>query len=223
MRRYDYLIFDFDGTVVDTGEGILKSLQFAFLDQGDRVPDLSDLRKFIGPPIYYSFTAFYGVPEERVADYIKSYRARYRAKGVYECAPYPGMAETLQTLRQRGVKLGIASSKPQTLIYDVMAHLGITDLFDAVVGTAVDDSRHASKTDLIESTMQKLGAADKSRVLMVGDRLYDLDGAAGAGVDSCGVLFGYGSEAEFRAHNATHIIAAPSALLALALGDETNI
>ena len=141
MRRYDYLIFDFDGTVVDTGEGILKSLQFAFLDQGDRVPDLSDLRKFIGPPIYYSFTAFYGVPEERVADYIKSYRARYRAKGVYECAPYPGMAETLQTLRQRGVKLGIASSKPQTLIYDVMTHLGITDLFDAVVGTADDESQ----------------------------------------------------------------------------------
>ncbi len=218
MRRYDYLIFDFDGTVVDTGEGILKSLQFAFLDQGDRVPDLSDLRKFIGPPIYYSFTAFYGVPEERVADYIKSYRARYREKGVFECAPYPAMAETLQTLRRRGVKLGIASSKPQTLIYDVMRHLGITDLFDAVVGTAVDDSRHASKTDLIEDCMAKLGAADKRRVLMVGDRLYDLDGAAGAGVDSCGVLFGYGSEAEFREHNATYIIADYPALLVI-VGD----
>ena len=222
MRRYDYLIFDFDGTVVDTGEGILNSLQFAFLDQGDRVPDLSDLRKFIGPPIYYSFTTFYGVPEERVADYIKSYRARYRAKGVYECAPYPGMIETLQTLRRRGVKLGIASSKPESLIYDVIRHLGITDLFDAVVGTAVDDSRHASKTDLIKACMAKLGAADKRRVLMVGDRMFDLDGAAGAGVDSCGVLFGYGSESEFREHNATHIIADYPALLALA-ADEYSI
>ena len=215
MRRYDYLIFDFDGTVVDTGPGILNSLRFAFQDQGDPVPDLSDLRKFIGPPIYYSFTAFYGVPEERVADYIKSYRARYRAKGKFECAVYPGMVETLQTLRVHGVKLGIASSKPESLIYDVMAYLGITDLFDAVTGTPVDDSRHASKTDLIESTMQKLGAVDRRRVLMVGDRLYDLDGAAGAGVDSCGALFGYGSEAEFRAHNATHMIAAPGDLLSL--------
>lgn len=217
MKQYDYVIFDFDGTVVDTGEGILKSLQFAFQDQGDPVPDLSDLRKFIGPPIYYSFTHFYHVPDCRVDDYIKSYRARYREKGIYECALYPGMLETLQALRAHGVKLGIASSKPQSLIYDVMGYLGITDLFDAVTGTAFDDSRHASKTDLVESSMEKLGAGDKCRVLMVGDRLYDLDGAAGAGVDSCGVLFGYGSEAEFRAHNATHIIAAAPELLPLVL------
>ncbi len=223
MKQYDYLIFDFDGTVVDTGEGILNSLRFAFRDQGDDVPDLSDLRKFIGPPIYYSFTSFYGVPESRVADYIKSYRARYREKGVFECAPYPGMVETLRTLRGRGAKLGIASSKPESLIYDVMRYLGITDLFDAVTGTLMDDSRHASKTDLIESTMQKLGATDKRRVLMVGDRLFDLDGAAGAGVDSCGVLFGYGSEAEFRAHGATHIIAAPSDLLSFVCGNDKHI
>ena len=223
MRRYDYLIFDFDGTVVDTGPGILNSLRFAFQDQGDPVPDLSDLRKFIGPPIYYSFTAFYGVPEKRVADYIKSYRARYRAKGKFECVVYPGMVETLQTLRAHGVKLGIASSKPESLIYDVMAYLGITDLFDAVTGTPVDDSRHTSKTDLIESTMQKLGAGDRCRVLMVGDRLDDLDGAAGAGVDSCGALFGYGSEAEFRAHNATHMIAAPADLLSLVNEERSQI
>ena len=219
MRRYDYLIFDFDGTLVDTGKGILNSLRFAFQDQGDPVPDLSGLRKFIGPPVYYSFTAFYGVPESRVGDYIKSYRARYREKGVYECAPYPAMAETLQTLRGRGVKLGIASSKPESLIWDVMRYLDITDLFDAVVGTAVDDSRHASKTDLIEQCMQKLGAADRTRVLMIGDRLYDLDGASGAGVDSCGALFGYGSEEEFRAHNATWMIADYPALLALVEGE----
>ena len=218
MNKYNTLIFDFDGTVVDTGEGILKSLQFAFEDQGDPIPDLSDLKKFIGPPIYYSFTTFYGVPEARVADYIKSYRARYRQKGVFECVPYPGMVETLEALRTHGVKLGIASSKPESLIYDVMRYLDLTALFDAVTGTAFDDSRHASKTDLIEATMEKLGATDKARVLMVGDRLYDLDGAAGAGVDSCGVLFGYGSEDEFRAHKATHIIASPFELLALVIG-----
>lgn len=217
MRRYDAVLFDFDGTVVDTGAGILNSLRFAFLDQGDPVPAPSELRKFIGPPIYYGFTQLYGVPESRVADYIKSYRARYRETGVFECALYPGMKETLQTLRANGVRIGIASSKPESLIYAVMRHLGITDLFDAVSGTAVDDSRHTGKTDLIESCMAKLGVTDRTRVLMVGDRLYDLDGAAGAAVDSCGALFGYGSEAEFRAHNATYMIAQPPALLPLVL------
>jgi phosphoglycolate phosphatase len=220
MRRYDAVLFDFDGTVADTGEGILNSLRFAFLDQGDPVPDLSDLRKFIGPPIYYSFTAFYGVPEERVADYIKSYRARYRQTGVYECVLYPGMRETLQALRRHGVKVGIASSKPESLIYEVMRHLAVTELFDAVTGTAVDDSRHASKTELIEDCLAKLGVTDRTRALMVADRLYDLDGAAGAGVDGCGALFGYGSEAEFRAHNAKFMIAQPPALLPIVFGDK---
>ena len=215
MRRYDYVIFDFDGTVIDTGEGILKSLQFAFLDQGRAAPDLSDLKKFIGPPIHYSFTHFYGVSEAQVGDYIKSYRSRYREKGVFEAELYDGMVETIEALRARGVKTGIASSKPEKLIYDVMAHFHLTDLFDAVVGTQFDDSNHAGKADLVRESMRKLGAADKSRVLMVGDRYFDIDGAAGAGVDSCGVLFGYGSKEEFEAHHATYIIESAKELLEL--------
>ena len=222
MRNYDFVIFDFDGTVIDTGEGILRSLQFAFEDQGRPVPDLSDLKKFIGPPIYYSFTTFYGVSQAEVGDYIKSYRRRYREKGVFEARVYVGMVETLQALRANGVKLGIASSKPETLIYTVMEHFHLTDLFDAVVGTQVDDSNHAGKADLVRASMEKLGASDKRRVLMVGDRCFDIDGAAGAGVDSCGVLFGYGSKEEFEAHHATHIIGAANELLAVVFGDAYN-
>ena len=213
MRNYDYVIFDFDGTVIDTGEGILRSLQYAFEVQGHAVPDLSDLKKFIGPPIYYSFTTFYGVSEEKVGDYIKSYRKRYREKGIYEACLYDGMVETLKALRQDGVKLGIASSKPQTLIYDVMEHFHLTALFDAVVGTQFDDSNHAGKADLVRKSMALLGAANTARVLMVGDRCFDIDGAAGAGVDSCGVLFGYGSKEEFEAHRATHIAATAKDIL----------
>lgn len=211
--KYDYVIFDFDGTVVDTGEGILKSLQYSFEKMGREIPDLSDLKKFIGPPIHYSYVTFYDVPEEQVGEYIKKYRERYRAKGIYECEIYSGMKETIQKLRESGVKIGIASSKPQFLIYDVMDHLGITNLFDAVTGTSSDDSNHSSKTDIILNSMEKMGADDKSKVLMVGDRCFDLDGAAGAGVDSCGVLFGYGNQQEFEEHNATYIIADASDLL----------
>ena len=206
MTKYDYVIFDFDGTVVDTGEGILKSLQYSFKEMGREVPDLNDLKKFIGPPIYYSYTTFYGVSEEEVGMYIKKYRERYKEKGIYECALYDGMTQLLDSLKSAGIKIGIASSKPIHLIYSVADYLGITEKFDAIVGVKIDDSNHSSKTQLVIDAMAEMGASDKSKVLMVGDRLFDIDGAAGAGVDSCGAIWGYGSEEEFREHNATHIV-----------------
>lgn len=205
MAKYDYVIFDFDGTVVDTGEGILKSLQYSFREMGREVPELDDLKKFIGPPIYYSYTTYYGVSEEDVGEYIRKYRERYKVKGIYECELYDGMVELLDSLKAKGIKIGIASSKPQHLIYSVADYLKITEKFDAIIGVKIDDSNHSSKTQLVLDAMAEMGATDKSKVLMVGDRLYDIDGAAGAGVDSCGAIWGYGSEEEFREHNATHI------------------
>lgn len=217
---YKYVIFDFDGTVTDTGEGILKSLQFAFKDNGQEVPDLSDLRKFIGPPIHYSFATFYNVSEEDIPAYIKSYRKRYREKGIYECYLFEGMRETIESLRSKGIKIGIASSKPESLIKDVSEYLKITDLFDAVSGTLLDDSNHSGKTDLVLRAMNMLGATDKSEVLMVGDRYFDIDGANGAGVDSVGVLFGYGSEEEFKEHNATYIISKAEEILDIVFNEK---
>lgn len=206
MRKYDYVIFDFDGTVVDTGEGILKSLQYSFSEMGREIPDLNDLKKFIGPPIHYSYTTYYGVSEQEVGEYIKKYRERYRAKGIYECALYDGFPEIIDSLHKNGVKVGIASSKPESLIYDVANYLGVTEKFDSIVGVQTDDSNHSSKTGLVLESMKKLNAEDKKKVLMVGDRCYDIDGAAGAEVDSCGVLWGYGSKDEFEEHNATYIV-----------------
>ena len=215
MARYDYVIFDFDGTVVDTGEGIVKSLQYSFEQMGREIPDMSDLKKFIGPPIHYSYTHFYGVSEDEVGEYIKKYRERYKIKGIYESVLYDGMKELLSELRSRGVKLGIASSKPEHLIYSVADYLKITDMFDAIVGVKIDDSNHSTKTGLVLDAMKKQGAKDKSRVLMVGDRCFDIDGASGAGVKSCGALWGYGNEEEFKAHNADFIISLPSDVINL--------
>lgn len=215
MRKYDYVIFDFDGTVADTGEGILKSLEYSFEQMGRPVPDLSDLKKFIGPPIHYSYVTFYGVAEDEVETYIKKYRERYREKGIFECFVYDGMRELLSALREIGVKIGIASSKPIKLIFDVMEYLHLGEFFDAVVGTQFDDSNHPGKTDLVLESMAKLGAKDKSRVLMVGDRYFDIDGAKGAGVDSVGVVYGYGSREEFREHGATFIVDKPSEILGI--------
>lgn len=206
MKNYDYVIFDFDGTVADTGEGILKSLQYSFEQMGHEVPDLSDLKKFIGPPIHYSYVTFYGIDESEVEQYIKKYRERYRKIGIFECFVYDGVIETIKELRKNGVKIGIASSKPIKLIFDVMDYLKITEYFDAVVGTQFDDSNHPGKTDLVLESMKKLSDGDKKRTLMVGDRFFDIDGAKGAGVDSVGVTYGYGSREEFEEHGATYII-----------------
>ncbi len=217
MAKYSYVIFDFDGTVVDTGEGIFKSLVYSFEQMNHEVPDLKDLRRFIGPPIHYSYTTFYGISEDEVGEYIKKYRERYAIKGIIECELYKGMTELLDSLKKEGIKIGVASSKPEHLIYKVCDHLGITDWFDAIVGVKVDDSTHSTKTHLVLESMEKLGADDKDKVLMVGDRYFDIDGGKGAGVSSCGVLWGYGSKEEFTQHNADYIVKSPSDVLKIAL------
>lgn len=209
MAQYDYVIFDFDGTVADTGEGILKSLQYSFEQMGREVPDMSDLKRFIGPPVYYSYTHFYGVSEEEVETYIRKYRERYKEKGIYECRIYDGMKELLYELKSRGVKVGIASSKPEHLIYSVADFLDITSMFDVIVGVKSDNSRHSTKKDIILEAMEKLGAADKEKVLMVGDRCFDIEGAAEAGVKSCGAIWGYGNKEEFLKHKADMIAEEP--------------
>ena len=215
MSQFDFVIFDFDGTVADTGEGILKSLQYSFYAMGSDVPDMSDLKRFIGPPVYYSYTHFYGVSENEVEAYIRKYRERYKEKGIYECKLYDGMRELILELKSRGVKTGIASSKPEHLIYSVADFLGVTDLFDAIAGVKSDNSRHSTKRDIILEAMEKLGAADKERVLMVGDRCFDMEGAAAAGVKSCGALWGYGNKEEFMDYKADFIAEKPLDVLNL--------
>lgn len=209
MAIFDYLIFDFDGTVADTGEGILKSLQYSFVAMGDPEPELSDLKKFIGPPVFYSYTHFYGISEDRVDLYVKKYRERYREKGIYESKVYDGLKNLLVSLKEKNIKVGIASSKPENLIYSVSDYLGITDMFDVIVGVKSDNSKHSTKAGLIAQAMQELGAQDKNKVLMVGDRLFDIDGAHEAGVKCCGALWGYGDEEEFKEHNADFIVRLP--------------
>ncbi len=215
MSVYKAVIFDFDGTVADTGEGILRSLQYSFSAMGREVPDMSDLKRFIGPPVYYSYTHFYGVSEDEVELYIKKYRERYKEKGIYECSLYDGMKELILSLKSRGVKTGIASSKPEHLIYSVADFLGVTDLFDAVAGVKSDNSRHSTKKDIILEAMEKFEETDREKVLMVGDRCFDIEGARAAGVKSCGALWGYGNKEEFLEYKADFIVEKPLDVLKL--------
>lgn len=213
MANFDYVIFDFDGTVADTGEGILKSLQYSFVAMGDKAPDLSDLTKFIGPPVYYSYTTFYGISEDKVDLYVKKYRERYSEKGIYESRVYDGIIDLILSLKENNIKVGIASSKPERLIYAVADYLNITSLFDVIVGVKSDNSKHSTKAGLITQAMRDMGAENKDKVLMVGDRCFDIDGAHEAGIKCCGALWGFGSEEEFNLHNAEYIVKDPVDIL----------
>lgn len=213
MKRFDYYIFDFDGTVVDTGEGILKSLQYSFEKMGQPIPSIEDLKRFIGPPIKDSYMNFYGVSEDEVNTYIAKYRERYCDVGIFESFAYPGLVELLTALKKGGAKIAIASSKPRKMIFDVMDYLKLTDYFDSVMGASLDESKHITKAQLVTNAMNDMGVTDKSRVVMIGDRFFDIDGAHGAGVEAVGVLWGYGSKEEFIEHKAEYIIASPEEIL----------
>ncbi|MCQ2462477.1 MAG: HAD-IA family hydrolase [Clostridia bacterium] len=215
--KYKLIVFDFDGTVVDTGDGIIKSLVYALKKHSVPVPDEKFLRRFIGPPIYDSFINDYGATQENVHDFIKSYRERYFVKGIYECEVYEGVIHMLEEIKKAGCLIGIASSKPEKLIYDVMNYTGITPLFDAICGVDLDESKKKSKAELIMLCAEKLGVEDAKEILMVGDRFYDIDGAKKAGADSAGMLYGYGSREEFEEHKADYIFSSAAQLEAFLL------
>ena len=145
--------------------------------------------------------------------YVKKYRERYSEKGIYESKVYEGLKELIISLKEKGIKVGIASSKPERLIYAVSDYLEITSLFDAIVGVKSDNSKHSTKAGLISQAMADMGAEDKDKVLMVGDRCFDMDGAHEAGIKCCGALWGFGSEEEFKAHNAEYFVDHPTEIL----------
>ncbi len=211
MNKIKAVIFDFDGKFIDSGEGIRRCAEYDLEKNNIPVGDKSKLNYFIGPPLNVGFRDMYGADEEKCKELIVDYRDRYEKAGVYEAELYDGAVELVEKLKENGVKVGIASSKPTFFINKILNHIGLTELFDTVVGTHLDN-QNADKTELINTALANLKVTDKNSSIMVGDRLYDIKGAKGVGILSVGVLYGYGSEAElkdagadFLAHNMTEL------------------
>jgi len=196
-HRFDAVLFDFDGTVADTGAGIFAGLRHAMAEMG--LPEASDdlLRRFIGPPIHAAFSELCGLSDEDCKRATLLYRAHYNAGGLFELTVYPGIVPLLETLRANGIRTGVASSKPRHLIQRITEGTGIAPLFDVLCGAQADHIRE-SKANIIRRAMAELALPTNSRVLMVGDRYFDVDGAREVGIPCAGVLFGYGSAAELR-------------------------
>jgi len=210
---YRYILFDLDGTLTDSREGIVRCVRETIAEYGDPVPPEEILLRFIGPPLQDSFTRFCGYSAGKAADAIERFRLRYEPSGQYENRAAPGMAELMGRLRERGYVLALASSKPQNLCAAICARFGFTPFLSAVVGSPPNGDQE--KEDSIREAMRQLGLTEKDlpQVLMVGDRKFDVLGAKACGVDCAGVeFFGYAPEGELEEAGAAAVVSTPEEL-----------
>ena len=201
---YDIILFDLDGTLTDPGIGITNSVAHALAHWNIEVKDRAELYKFIGPPLSDSFMRYYGFSEEDAIHAIAVYREYFSVKGLYENEVYPGIPELLSALKAAGKTVVLATSKPEKFAVEILRHFGLYDYFDIIAGASMDESRN-KKADVIAYAISQMKNPDLSRMIMIGDREHDILGAKQIGIDSIGVLYGYGDRAEHEAAGATYI------------------
>lgn len=215
-RKYDYCLFDFDGTIADTGDGICKSVAYSLEKLGRPALDGATLRRFVGPPLHDSYIEFCGMTAEEAEEAVAVYRERYVDIGLYESHLYPGIAMLLRALRKAGVWVAIASAKPQMMVERLAQHYGIDKYLNAI--SAAGLARHgADKRSLILSALPE--GADLSRVAMMGDRRFDVEAAKALGLTGIGADYGYSLPGELEAAGADAVFDSVPDLAAHLLGE----
>ncbi|TXK18845.1 HAD hydrolase-like protein [Homoserinibacter sp. GY 40078] len=195
--RFTAILFDLDGTIVDSAPGILATLEHTYAELGKPVPERAELVHWIGPPILDSFRDRAGLDPEESQVALGIYRERYRTQGVFDATPYPGVVDLLHEIREAGIPLSLATSKPESMARLILDDLGATDAFTEITGASEDEVR-SSKADVVEEALRRLAAdgADLTRVVLVGDRFHDVEGAREHGIGTIFVNWGYGDPAE---------------------------
>lgn len=216
MQQFDAVIFDHDGTLVDSAEGILKSANSAFARLGYAALTPEEFRPFLGPPLQKSFETLVGMSPEEARQATKLHREAYDTGNCFLLRVHDGMEDLLRSLRERGIKTAVASSKPLYFLEKILSEIGLREDFDAVCGVA-PDRLDESKSDIIAAAAQQCGIP-LARCVMVGDRRFDIEGAKALGVTSIGLLSGYGSREELRLAGADYIVEDCHALSNLLLG-----
>lgn len=158
--RFQYLLFDLDGTLTDPKEGITTSVQYALHSFGIEEPDLDKLTPFIGPPLKDSFMEMYGFSEVQAEEAVEKYREWFRPTGIFQNAIYPGIREMLEKLKGQGKVLAVASSKPQVFVEQILHHFEIYDYFSVIVGSELD-GRRGTKEEVVEEALRQLGEMEK--------------------------------------------------------------
>ncbi|MCH5210995.1 MAG: HAD-IA family hydrolase [Oscillospiraceae bacterium] len=194
--KYKYIFFDLDGTLTDPQEGITNCVMYALEHFGIHETNYSKLMRFIGPPLVYSFSEYYGFDEEKSLEAVEKYRERFSTVGLFENKVYDGVYDMLQKLSDSGHILVLATSKPKVFADRIMVKYRLRPYFKLICGSELDGTRN-DKNEVIEYAIEKLGCPRES-VIMVGDRRHDIIGAKKCSIASCGVRFGYAEEGELE-------------------------
>lgn len=213
---YKYILFDLDGTLTDPKEGITNSVAHALRSFGIEPPPADELCAFIGPPLAESFMKFYGFDEQKAQAAVEAYREYFDPYGKFENLVYDGIEDMLKELCEAGIKLAVATSKPEKFAKQILEHFGLAQYFDIIRGSLMNGGR-VHKNDVINSILDELTDDEKANIIMVGDRKFDVIGAHECGMGCIGVLFGYGSREEMIEANADFIAEDVAQLTALLL------
>ena len=215
--KYKNIFFDLDGTLTDSGPGIRNAVKHALLKYGIEENDKNNLNRFIGPPLYDSFMRYYGISEADARLGEGYFREYYSDKGIFENSVYDGIPECLSALKSAGLSLYIATSKPDFMAKRVLSHFALDGFFESIGGARIEEGICAKK-DVIAGLFAENPALSPENTVMVGDREHDVLGALAFGMESIGVLWGYGSENEFRSCGANFIVETPEKLVGLLVG-----
>jgi len=199
-----YIFLDLDGTITNPAEGITKCFEYALNHFGIEVESRVQLEQFIGPPLRKSFTEGFGFEEEKATLAVAKYRERFTSVGMFENEVYEGMEQALQSLKEAGKVLIVATSKPEHMAKKILAHFKLDGYFDDICGSC-DDSNRNEKDEVIRYALEKHGITNMDDVLMVGDRKFDVVGAAKCGLKCMGVLYGFGDREELEQAGAAYI------------------
>ncbi|MBE6757781.1 MAG: HAD family hydrolase [Ruminococcaceae bacterium] len=198
------VFFDLDGTLTDPFEGITRSVQFALAHFGIDVADRTELAPYIGPPLRESFIARHGLSDEQADEALRQYRVRFSDVGMFENRVYDGVEMMLRALREQGVRLAVATSKPTVFSVKILEHFGLAHYFEEIVGSELSGHR-VEKAEVIAEAMMRLNVSAED-VWMVGDRCFDIEGAHQNGMRAVGVRYGYAETDELERAEAEHIV-----------------
>lgn len=217
MKQYDVVLFDLDGTLTDPVEGITNSVAYALRKFGLEVPERKELHKYIGPTLAESFGEFCGFEGEQITRAIAYYREYYQPYGINQNLLYDGVEEMLKQLTNAGKKVLVATSKPEPFARKILEDFGLTKYFTYIAGANIDETR-GEKAEVIEYALETCGITDRERVIMVGDRKYDVVGAQKNGLRCIGVTYGYGGREELEAAGAVCVAEGPMDVVKIILG-----
>lgn len=198
---YSLILFDLDGTLTNSEPGITGCAALALKKMGFPVPPQETLRKFIGPPLWSSFVNYCGLTEEQAEQAVLLYRETYNVTGAFQNAPYPGIPELLEELKQKKISLAVATSKPENIALPVLDYFHLTPYFDFI--SAPDENEHSSNKDELIRSALNARHVPAEQAVMVGDTRFDAAGAREAGTQFIGVLYGFGTQEEMEYEGAS--------------------